>query len=142
MASNFMLPVRIQRVLSPPLLISTIDSPGSRLIADIISQGMEEGTVKTEYPKQMGEMVMILMNMWVNPYVWPADEETLKANLGFISGILSLYGFGKLEDIVSAETMRNVMAMAKKYKKFCILSYQTYVCLQEATKLMNGKLPV
>lgn len=96
------------------MLLSTIDSPGSRLIEDIISQGVEEGTVKTAYPKQMSEMVMILMNMWVNPYVWPADEKTLNAKIEFISEILSLYGFGKLSDIVSAETMSNIMSMAKK----------------------------
>ncbi|MBM7568130.1 TetR/AcrR family transcriptional regulator [Paenibacillus sacheonensis] len=46
-------------------------------IQPIIEQGMQDGSIRTEYPRELSEVLLILTNLWLNPAVIPASPETM-----------------------------------------------------------------
>ena len=45
----------------------------------IIRQGMADGSIRTEHPKELAEAMMMLSDMWINPIVQPTTPEEIRA---------------------------------------------------------------
>ena len=38
-------------------------------IVPIIKQGIVDGSIKTEYPEELAELIILIANIWMNPYL-------------------------------------------------------------------------
>ena len=48
-----------------------------KFIQPILQEGMEDGSIKVENPKEVAEAIMILANTWLNPLVEKTDEQDM-----------------------------------------------------------------
>ena len=46
-------------------------------VKPVIEQGIADGSIQTEAPGELAEAMIILSNIWLNPLIYPADEETM-----------------------------------------------------------------
>ena len=44
-------------------------------ILPIINQGISDGTIETDYPEQLAELILLAANIWMNPMVFDSLEE-------------------------------------------------------------------
>ncbi len=58
-------------------LQSIIEDAVPVYIQPIVEQGILDGTIKTEYPKELSEMVMLLSNLWLSPMIFEASPEVM-----------------------------------------------------------------
>ena len=58
------------------LLHDTIDNAAPNYILPIIRQGISDGSIKTEYTKELSELLP-LINFWLIPSVYPATVEEI-----------------------------------------------------------------
>lgn len=61
-------------------------------VEPIIRQGMEDGTIHTEYPQEMAEVIVLLANLWVSPMFRMTDAEHLLRRLNYYVNLLHLLG--------------------------------------------------
>ena len=61
------------------LLRETIDDAAPNYIQPIIEQGIADGSISTEYPAGLAELIMLTANIWMNPMVF---DNTLEEALG------------------------------------------------------------
>lgn len=76
-------------------------------IRPLIEEGIKEGTIKTDSPKELSEFLAIMLNIWVNPAVCPATPEEAINKYELLSQMLKQMGL----DIVDEEVLNAVRQM-------------------------------
>ena len=95
------------------LLHDTIDEVAPNYILPIIRQGIADGTIKTEYPEQLAEMILLAANVWMNPMIFDSSvEESCRKFMVFGQ---MLRGFGL--DIVDDEMLKRLRELTAIYQE-------------------------
>lgn len=95
------------------LLHDTIDNAAPNYILPIIRQGISDGSIKTDYPEQLAELILLAANVWMNPMIFDSAEE--ESYRKFIVFRQMLQGFGL--DIVDSEMLERLQELALIYQK-------------------------
>lgn len=61
-------------------------------IQPIIEQGMRDGSIRTDYPRELSEVLLILTNIWLSPTVFQVSPEMMVRKLRFFDEILKGLG--------------------------------------------------
>lgn len=76
-ASNELASVGPNLLRNPKLLAAQIENILEKAvpvyIQPIIEQGMRDGSIRTDYPRELSEVLVILTNIWLNPEVIEAS---------------------------------------------------------------------
>ena len=95
------------------LLHDTIDEVAPNYILPIIRQGIADGTIKTEYPEQLAELILLAANVWMNPMIFDSSvEESCRKFMVFGQ---MLRGFGL--DIVDDEMLKRLRELTAIYQE-------------------------
>lgn len=95
------------------ILQETINDAAPNYIRPIIEQGIADGSIKTEYPEELAELIILAANIWMNPMLFEDSPE--KANRKFMVFDQMLRGFGL--DIVDEEMLERLQELAYIYQK-------------------------
>lgn len=79
-------------LLKNPRLLAELADTNRKLIAplwlQLIQEGIEDGSIQTEYAKELSELLPLLTNFWLIPSVYPATSEELISKFVFIKYLL------------------------------------------------------
>lgn len=65
-----------------------------------INQGLLDGSIATDYPKELAQVMMLLANIWLNPIVFRCDKNEMKNKFLFLCDMADKMGLnGLLDDI-------------------------------------------
>ena len=67
-------------------------------IQPIIEEGVRDGSIQTDYPRELSEALMVLSNIWLNPAVIPSTPEVLLRKLKLFDEMLKGLGLDLLEE--------------------------------------------
>ena len=95
------------------LLHETIEEAAPDYILPIIEQGIEDGSVKTDYPKQLAELILLAANVWMNPMIFDSSEKETYCKFMVFDQMLR--GFGL--DIVDKEMLERLQELTSIYTK-------------------------
>lgn len=102
---------------NPRLLYSmfrdTVDEVAPSYILPIIKQGIKDGTIWTDYPEELAELILLAANIWMNPMVFQDSAE--RSNRKFIVFCQMMKSFGL--DIVDEEMLNRLKQLALIYQK-------------------------
>ena len=79
---------------NPKVLASMLESNRKFLCPywqELIEEGQKDGSIQTQYPKELAEF-LILMDLWLLPTIFPADEEGIHSRHKFIFQLLEKIG--------------------------------------------------
>ena len=71
-------------------------------IVPVIRQGVEDGSIHTDCPEELADLMMLLTDVWANPIIFPMSEEQMVI-LDFSTALLVLFILCLLEkmDVVA-----------------------------------------
>lgn len=102
---------------NPRLLFSilreTMDEAAPNYILPIIMQGIEDGSIQTEHPKALAELIMLTANIWMNPMIF--DNTPEEAYEKFMIFGQMMKGFGL--DVLDEELLKRLQELAVLYQK-------------------------
>ena len=100
-------------LLKNPRLLAELTDTNRKLMAPLwlklIQEGIEDGSIHTEYAKELSELLPLLTNFWLIPSVYPATPEELLAKLSFIKYLLDSMNLPIIDD--------EIIRMAHNYFK-------------------------
>lgn len=101
---------------NPQLLVvylhDTVQKESSEMVHRVIEEGILDGSIHTDYPKQLAEVLMLLGDIWLNPMIYHCEpDETLK-KLKFYQYLLKLLDL----DIITDEMIGRIEEYANIYK--------------------------
>lgn len=95
------------------ILQETVHDAAPNYILPIIRQGIADGSIETDYPAQLAELIILVANVWMNPMILDStEEETLGKFMVFQQ---MLRGFGL--DIVDEEMLHRLEELTAIYQK-------------------------
>ena len=77
-------------------------------VEPIIRQGIEDGSIRTDHPRELAEAMLMLSDMWVNPIVQPSTAEEILARCEIYNQLFRSFGIDGLID-------REVVSVLAKY---------------------------
>lgn len=80
------------------------------IFSKIIKEGVEDGSIITEYPDECAEVFFLLINIWCDPVVFKCDSNKLIKRLKFLQSLMKNLGV----DIVSDEIILKTNDLLKK----------------------------
>ncbi len=93
--------VQATDILKDPRILAAAIESNRRVLTplwfELIEEGRKDGSIQTEYPKELSELLP-LVNFWLMPSVYPADREEICHKLRFVAEMLSAMGLPILED--------------------------------------------
>jgi AcrR family transcriptional regulator len=102
---------------NPRLLFSmfrdTVEEAAPVYILPIIEQGISDGSIQTDYPKELAELIILTANIWMNPMVF--DNSVEEAYGKFMVFRQMMQGFGL--DIVDEEMLDRLKELTSIYQK-------------------------
>lgn len=101
-AQNEMAAATPNLLRNPKLLAAQIEHMIEKAIPvyiqPIIEQGMRDGSIRTDYPRELSEVLLILTNLWLNPAVIQASPEMMLHKVRFFDGILKGLGLDLFDE--------------------------------------------
>ena len=88
---------------NPRLLVEMIQSNLNVLTPyyeALLEEGNKDGSVHTEYVKEIAELMPLLTSLWLLPSVFPTDKEGMKHKFRFIGEILEKMGVPLMDDSI------------------------------------------
>ena len=79
-------------------------------VEPIIRQGIADGSICTNHPKELAEAMMLLSDIWINPIVRPTAPEEIKARCAVYNQLLR--GFG-ITDLIDQEIIQTLVGYAE-----------------------------
>ena len=81
-------------------------------VEPIIRQGMADGSIRTEHPKELAEAMIILADGWINPIVQPTTPEEIRARCAVYNQLFCGFGIDGLIDQEIVDALLSYAEMA------------------------------
>lgn len=97
-------------------LFDVMETIVPNVIEPIIREGMKDGSIKTNNPKEIAESFLILMNVWLNPSIFFVTKEEFKEKFKFLEQVLIGLGMPVLDQefLDVMEKYRSIIENSKK----------------------------
>ncbi len=90
---------------NPKLLVEMIES-NLRILTpyyqELLEEGNKDGSIHTEYTREIAELMPLLTSLWLLPSVFPADKEGMKRKFRFLGEMLEKMGVPLMDDSIYA----------------------------------------
>ena len=94
-------------------LHEAMEESAPSLFLPIIRQGIEDGSIQTDYPEQLAQVISLLANIWINPIIFDDSGEETYHKFMMFDQILKGLGL----DIVDEEMVRRMQDLSLIYQK-------------------------
>lgn len=82
-------------------------------VEPILRQGMADGSIPTDHPKELAEAMLLLADIWLNPIVQPITPEELEARCAVFNRLFCNFGIEGLIDREIIDTLTRYAEMAR-----------------------------
>lgn len=69
---------------------------------ELIKEGNRDGSMHTDYPREIAELLPLLTSLWLLPSVYPASREQMKRKFLFLGEMLEKMGVPLMDDSIRA----------------------------------------
>ena len=80
----------------------------------IIRQGVADGSIRTDHPKELAEAMLLLADGWVNPVVQPTTPEELRARCKIYNQLFFRFGIPEMIDQESIELLEHYAGLGRR----------------------------
>jgi len=87
---------------------------GAELIVGLFEEGVCDGSIETDYPLELTEVMLTLLNTWLNPALFSRDLEQTERRFKFYQQMMSKLG----ADILSDELIDKMVAGYQEWGYF------------------------
>ena len=67
---------------------------------ELIEEGNRDGSIHTEYAKEIAELLPLLTSLWLLPSVFPATKEEMRRKFSFIGQMMEKMGVPLFDDTI------------------------------------------
>lgn len=79
-------------------------------IAEIIKEGISDGSLVTKYPDECAEVFLLLINVWCDPIVFHGNTQKISNRLNFLQHMMKSLGI----DILSNNLLKKYLDLLQK----------------------------
>jgi len=69
----------------------------------IIEAGIKDGSIVTDYPREVAEVSLMLLNMWTFPFIVTIDEQDISRRVKFLRHLFASIGVDAIDDTLEKQ---------------------------------------
>lgn len=96
-------------ILKDPRILQAAVQANRRVLTplwlELIEEGISDGSIRTEYAKELSELLP-LVNFWILPSVFPASPQEILHKCRFVAEVLAAFGLPVIEEEMYSRTER------------------------------------
>ena len=97
------------------LLLNETQTEAADMVRKILEEGIGDGSIRTEYPRELAEVLMLVSNVWLNPMIYHSSPAEIVQKLKFYQYTLKLWGLDILDDeVITSLEVYTVLYNQKK----------------------------
>lgn len=104
-------------ILKDPRILAAAIDANRRVLTplwfELLEEGRQDGSIKTEYSKELSELLP-LINFWLIPSIYPASAEELCNKFRFIMEVLTKMGLPLMSEEMIALTEEHLKSISPK----------------------------
>lgn len=104
-------------ILKDPHILAAAIKENRRILTplwlELLDEGKKDGSIKTEYSKELSELLP-LINFWLMPSVFPTTEEELHHKYRFVMEVLAHMGLPLLDDEILSFTEKFITNISEQ----------------------------
>lgn len=105
--------IKSSPALVSSILMESVETVAPEYVLPIIKQGIEDGSIQTEYPEELAELIMLVGNVWLDPMVFDDAPEKIYRKCVMYDKMLR--GFGL--DIIDESIFERLRSLTEMYCK-------------------------
>lgn len=105
--------IKSSPALVSSILMESVETVAPEYVLPIIKQGIEDGSIQTEYPEELAELIMLVGNVWLDSMVFDDDPEKIYRKCVMYDKMLQ--GFGL--DIFDESMFERFRSLTEMYCK-------------------------
>ena len=109
------------------LVLRSVNDIAPNAFEPVIEEGVRDGSRSVMFPKQAAEAVSLIANSWINPLVFPDDNEELKAKFEFICGRTKSIGLD-ISDIYPPVSYTHLDVYKRQVQRIVLF---TFACMKK-----------
>lgn len=86
------------------------------MIQPLIEEGIADGSIQTEYPRELAEVFMLLGNIWINPLIYKCTGEESVKKMRYFQYILRQLGLDIIEEDIFVQ-LRKYLDIYAEHKE-------------------------
>lgn len=90
--------IKSSPALVSSILMESVETVAPEYVLPIIKQGIEDGSIQTEYPEELAELIMLVGNVWLDPMVFDDDPEKIYRKCVMYDKMLRGFGLDIVDD--------------------------------------------
>lgn len=94
-----------------------VDEAARDFIAPVLREGVRDGSIRTDHPDEVAELLLLIANFWLNPLVYEVDEATIVQKCRVCREWLSVYGMESLMDAENEAILRRYCQLVAQTRK-------------------------
>ena len=106
---------------NPKFLASEIQSTFAEVaplfIEPILREGIADGTIRTDHPRELAEAMLMLSDVWINPVVRPTTPEDIRARCAVYDQLFAAFGIDGIIDQEVIDALVSYAEMAQRLHK-------------------------
>lgn len=79
-------------------LTSDLQEAAPRFLAPAIRQGMEDGSIQTDSPDELAELLLLICDIWINPLIFTYTAPQLASRIRYAQRVLAQLGVPVITD--------------------------------------------
>lgn len=100
--SNHSAAVKIDYSKNPKMLYSLLEEIKNEVapmfVLPIINQGIQDGSIQTDFPEQLAQILVLIINFWINPLVFDCSPEEIVKKCKLFSSMLAPFNLDIIND--------------------------------------------
>lgn len=105
--------IKSSPALVSSILMESVETVAPEYVLPIIKQGIEDGSIQTEYPEELAELIILVGNIWLDPMIFDDVPEKIYRKCVMYDKMLR--GFGL--DIVDESMFERFRSLTEMYRK-------------------------
>lgn len=81
------------------------------LLTEILEEGVRDGSIHTQHPREAAEVLILLINVWINPSLFPVDKERFLDKILYYQQLLDKMGIPLMDGDLTEVAVRYYNAM-------------------------------
>lgn len=107
--------IRSSPALVSSILLSSVENTVPEYVLPIIMQGIEDGSIRTDYPEELAELIMLVGNVWLDPMIFDDPPDKICRKCILYDRMLRAFGLDIIDDDI-IERLRSLTEMYNKNK--------------------------
>ena len=83
----------------------------------IIREGIADGTIRTDHPKELAESMLMLSDVWINPIIQPTTPDEICARCAVYNRLFGAFGIDGLIDQEIVDALMDYAEMTQRLHK-------------------------